>query len=275
MHETQGEPGITPGEPGASATDPGAGRQPVLRRALDVLDCFNGAAEVTVAGVCKATGLPPATVHRILASLTEWGAVERSSYGRYRLGTRLWKLVAGTPRWLRMRELAQPHLVDLHLATRATTYLVVPDGIDGVHTDRITRVRVTRPGIIPAIRRVPLHRTGAGRVLLAYSSSTRSALLRRAENDPVLADGVPILQEQLKQIRSSGYAVSHQDGAADRITVAAPVFDNQYRILASVVAAFPDTRISDPAPVVPRVVESARRLTADLAHYDSGLLGTE
>ena len=46
-------------------------KRSVLGRAFDILDCFAGGAELTVAGICERTGLPPATVHRMLAELVK------------------------------------------------------------------------------------------------------------------------------------------------------------------------------------------------------------
>ena len=45
----------------------------------------NGPPEQTHGMIMHATGFPPATVHRLLAELIEWGAVERTGRGRYRL----------------------------------------------------------------------------------------------------------------------------------------------------------------------------------------------
>src|SRR5690606_22559789 len=90
-------------------------KRSVLGRAFEILDCFAGGNEMTVAGICERTGLPPATVHRMLAALVEWEGVERLARGRYRLGARIWRLGIGAPQVRRLRELAQPYLVDLHL----------------------------------------------------------------------------------------------------------------------------------------------------------------
>ncbi|CAM5437952.1 hypothetical protein SHIRM173S_00814 [Streptomyces hirsutus] len=61
----------------------------MLARAFDILGCFTGGEpERSVADICAVTDLPPATVHRMLATLSEHGAIERTGRGRYRLGPR-------------------------------------------------------------------------------------------------------------------------------------------------------------------------------------------
>src|SRR5690606_29056895 len=108
------------------------------------------------------------TVHRILASLVEWGAVEHISHGRYQLGARIWNLGVGAPQMRLLREIAQPHLVDLHLQTRGSVYLIVRDGPDAIVADRITTVK--RTSVTKQMtRRTPLPATGAGRAILAFA----------------------------------------------------------------------------------------------------------
>ena len=73
-----------------------AGRT-VLSRAFAILDAFaDGGPEQTHGSITRATGLSPATAHRILAELVDWGAVERIGRGRTRIGLHLWRL--GRPR---------------------------------------------------------------------------------------------------------------------------------------------------------------------------------
>lgn len=233
----------------------------VLRRAFEILDCFDGAAEVTVAYVVERTGMSPATVHRMLASLVEWGGVERTGYGKYVLGERLWQLGVGVPQVRRLRDIAQPILVELHLATRGTVYLGVRNGLDGIYSDRITRVKSTQH-TARAARRMPLHRTGGGRVLLAYAPDAWAQL--QAQGDPALAPNLATLGTELTKIKELGVAVSLHDGLPGRSSVAAPVFGLSGGIIASISVAFPDTRIADPWSIVPQVRRAAHALTTEL-----------
>lgn len=238
-------------------------KRSVLGRAFEILDCFAGGTEMTVAGICEHTGLPPATVHRMLAALVEWEGVERLARGRYRLGTRIWRLGIGAPQVRKLRELAQPYLVDLHVATRGTVYLGVRDGADALFADRITRVRPTA-GSSHATRRMPLQATGAGRVLLAHSDDAWENLLDAAEHDHQLASLVPMLQRELDEIRASGIAVSRNDGLPGRTSVAAGVFGENGDIIATVAVAFPETRIPDPRTITAHVLRAARSISASL-----------
>jgi len=235
----------------------------VLGRAFLVLDCFAGGVEMSVSRIGQRTGLPPATVHRILASLVEWGGVEHVSHGRYRLGSRIWRLGVGAPQVRVLRELAQPYLVDLHIHTAGTVYLAVRDGADTVFSDRITRVRRSTDTRRVA-RRAPLEQSGAGRVLLAHSEEAWAQLEAVTEDSPEAKTRLEKLRGDLARIREQGVAISSNDGLQGRYSVACPVLGFDGVVVASIAVAFPDTRIPDPMTVVPRVMSTAQAISKDL-----------
>ena len=272
-------------------------KRSVLGRAFEILDCFEGGQEMTVAGICERTGLPPATVHRMLAALVEWEGVERLARGRYRLGARIWRLGVSAPQVRRLRELAQPYLVNLHMATRGTVYLGVRDGQDAVFGDRITRVKPTAASSF-VTRRMPLQSTAGGRVLLAYcedawaqvrkdaaldaedgsgayddgagaSGATSPAAGAQGAPTPGASapNGLAALERELAEIRSQGYGVMLNDGLPGRTSVAAPVFGELGTVVASLTVSFPETRIPEPRTILPQVLGTARAISTDLARH--------
>lgn len=262
-------------------------KRSVLGRAFEILDCFEGGQEMTVSGICEQTGLPPATVHRMLAALVEWEGVERLARGRYRLGARIWRLGVSAPQVRRLRELAQPYLVNLHMATRGTVYLGVRDGQDAVFGDRITRVKPTAASSF-VTRRMPLQSTAGGRVLLAYSDDAwqqvqrNAALAAGAYTTPLSDDdgdahsgdgltpypgGLAALERELAAIRAQGYGVIRDDGLPGRTSVAAPVFGELGTAVASLTVSFPETRIPEPRTILPHVLGTARAISADLSRH--------
>lgn len=257
------------------STDTGEeSRRSVLGRAFDILDCFAGGQEMTVAAICEQTGLPPATVHRMLAALVEWEGVERLARGRYRLGARIWRLGISAPQVRRLRELAQPYLVDLHMATHGTVYLGVRDGQEAVFGDRITRVKPTVASSY-VTRRMPLQSTACGRVLLAYSDDAwrrlqdevAAGVQHPSVTDPLTplrpAD-MAVLSRELAAIRAQGYGVTTNDGLKGRTSVAVPVFGELGSMVASLTVSFPETRIPDPRTILPHVLGTARAISRDL-----------
>ena len=145
-----------------------AGRT-VLSRAFAILDSFaDGPPEQTHGMIMRATGLPPATVHRLLAELIEWGAVERTGRGRYRLGLHLWRLGAQVPQGRELRDLALPYLQDLFEVTHQVVHLVVLDGNRALYLEKLE----ARPGCGACPRSAAgcrCTRPAPGKVLLAHA----------------------------------------------------------------------------------------------------------
>ena len=252
----------------AQKSEPQGEKRSVLGRAFDILDCFEGAGdEVSVAHIVEKTGLPPATVHRLLGTLLHWGGVERQAHGRYRLSDRVWRLGLGAPAVKRLHEIAQPILVQLHVATQGTVYLAVRDEGYGLFVDRITRIKST-PETMNASRRLPLDQTGGGRVLLAFSPDAQYERHLINKGNPAAARNKDDLREILDNIRRSGVAVTHDDVLPGRLSVAAPIFDAEKEIVASVSVTFREEKINPRAietALIPNVKKAARAISSEMA----------
>jgi len=251
------------------------GRRSVLGRAFDILDCFAEEPHQTIAGLCDRTGLPPATVHRMLANLVEWGAVERSARGEYCLGMRLWRLGWGVPSAREVRDLARPFMVDLYAATREIVVLASRDDDRLLLVDQIAGQRSGNAWRSERRRRVRLGVLAPGLVVLAHLPIPEVRRLR-TETDlglpPELADNEFRLLQALAQIRSCGFAVSRGNG---RGWVAAPVFDAECTLRSTVSMVIPDQRlnpsghgrlVSQAAQAVSRGLTERRREAERSAH---------
>src|SRR3954452_9442397 len=126
----------------------------VSSRALGILDAFHsGAPRLTLTEIAERSGTPLATTHRLLSELTDWGALNRRSDGRYEVGRKLWDLGLLAPVPLELRPVAAPFLHDLHTTIRDTVQLAVRDGLSALYVDPDLRARVGaggQPGGHPA-----------------------------------------------------------------------------------------------------------------------------
>lgn len=227
-------------------------KRSVLGRAFDILECFSGASEQSITGLCNETGLPPATVHRMLANLVEWGAVERQARGRYRLGRRLWLLGSDVPSSRVLKDTARPCLVDLHALTGQPAVLASADGPKMVVADVIAGRSNVREWAAP--RELSLTTTAPGLTLLA---NMEYAAARRLAGPQLAADDFR-LRQQFGEIRRNGVAVV-EDGRM--VWVSAPVFDEtgSVRTTMSVVSPVRSANV----PALTRVVVGAARAVSD------------
>lgn len=208
----------------------------MLGRAFTLLGAFRpGDRELSLAELCRRTGMAKPTAHRLLAELASLGAVERTA-GGIRLGLRLFELGQLVPRQRDLLEVAAPFLADLLEATRQTVHLGMLDGTDVVYVQKLVGHR--GPDIPSRLGgRMPAHCTGVGKALLAFSPPERTDAviatgLRRRTPRTVVAPG--LLRAELAAIRRRGIAEEHEESAAGIACVAAPVLGEDGHAVAAV-----------------------------------------
>ena len=248
----------------ASAEDtPTTGRS-VTAKVLALLASFTPVAqELTLSELARRARVSLPTAHRRVAELVEWGALERASDGRYRIGLRLWELASLAPRGLGLREAAMPLLEDLYEITRENVQLAVREGTEVVFVERITG-RDAVPVYTRVGGRFALHATGVGLVLLAHAplDIQQDVLENSLERySPKTITEPAALRAKLADIRRSGFAVSDGQVTTDALSVAAPITDPEGTVTAAVslVVRAADARPSALAPAVRSAARSISR----------------
>jgi DNA-binding IclR family transcriptional regulator len=237
----------------------------VLGRAFAILQMFHDGSEQTLPKITAGTGLAPATVYRMLAEMVEWGALERTGRGRYRIGLRLWQLGSQAPEGRELRDLALPFLQDLFEVTHEVVHLVVLDHDVALYLEKLE----ARPGVAvvsQVARALPLHATGPGKVLLAYSSQDYvdqiiSAGLKRYASKTITKPAV--LLQALADIRQNGFCLSRDEMTEGASSIAAPVRDGQNTVTASISVVVPSST-PNLAPLVPAVRVAALGISREL-----------
>lgn len=225
-------------------------KRSVLGRAFDILECFSASTEQSITSLCHDTGLPPATVHRMLANLVEWGAIERAGRGRYRLGRRLWRLGNEVPSSRTLKDIARPCLVDLHSATGEIALLASRDGDRFLVADIIAGRAQLRSWTPP--RQIGFSESAPGLVCLAH-----------APRDSAVAElATPISdfrqRQQFSEIRHNGVAIKQ---LGDMVWVSAPIFDESGAVRSTMSSVVPPNRLN--APALARAVAATARAASD------------
>lgn len=255
------------GDTALSASDaaPEAGRS-VTAKVFALLAGFTPAApELSLSELARRAELPLPTAHRRVAELVQWGALERTADGNYRIGARLVELASPSARGLGLREVATPYLEDLYEITNENVQLAVRQGTELVFVERITGRRAvplyTRFG-----GRFGLHATGVGLMLLAHAPAEiqadvlGSTLPRFSEK--TITDAA-VLREELAAIRDSGFAVSDGQIAADALSVAAPITTEDGTVIAAV-SLVVRAGSAQPTALAPTVRTAARAISRAL-----------
>src|SRR3954447_22297608 len=236
-----------------------------LGRAFRLLRAFRpGDVELSLAELCRRTGIPKSTAHRQLTELEGWEVVERTP-GGFRLGIRLFELGQLAPRQRGLHEAAEPVLASLREATHDTVHLAVAEGIEVVYVHKIDAVR--GPALPSRVGgRMPMYCTAVGKAVLAFSTSDQvhavvaAGLVRRTPRT-VIAPG--ILMRQLATVRQRGIAEEHEESVAGVACVAAPVLDAELRPVAAISISGRAGRL-DTARLGPAVRAAALQLSRAL-----------
>lgn len=254
-----------PAEPAAAAPVAGRPGIEVLNRAVDLLNAFTygPGSSLSLAEIARRTGLPKATLHRLLAALDVLGLVERTSAG-YQLGIRLFELGEHVPRKQKLREAALPFLQDLFEASHDTVHLAVLDGTDAVYLERI---RGHRP-INVASRvggRLPAYCTGVGKALLAFNpeAAMKASAMPLVARTAYTITNHQVLAEELARIRQAGIAYDREENTLGIVCVAAPILVDDRAIGAiSITCSPPRTDVERYAPAVKAAALGIRRTIA-------------
>ncbi|MER6127733.1 IclR family transcriptional regulator [Streptomyces sp. NPDC001795] len=241
----------------------GAPERSVVDRTLSILGTFNrDNRTLTLSDISRRSGLPVATVHRIVNKLHGWGALERCPDGGYSIGLRLWETAVLAPQ-AKLIEAAQPHLVELQRHTSAAATLAIRDGSDSICLSLLSNDRdlMTRCGDAGA--RLPLHATAVGLVLLAHASKVVQKEVcagpLRAYTPATITDGAA-LRRCLTNVRREGYVVVRSSLVEGRGGIAAPVRDCRGAVIAAVAAVAPLDNLQ-PTRLLPQVLATAEAVS--------------
>src|SRR3954454_1122460 len=141
----------------------------VTTKLLHILGAFSSDhPRLRASEVCRRSGLPFSTVHRLLTELVTHGVLEHCPDGRYAVGVRLWEVAALNPELALLRRVATPWMHELYAMSHGGVHLDVRVGAEGLCLDELNGAQADafhhRLG-----GRFPLRSTAGGHVLLAYA----------------------------------------------------------------------------------------------------------
>lgn len=210
--------GATPGEPGALSAS---------GKTLIVLEATLTHARFSE--VVAATGLPKATVHRIIATLAGHGFVTVDTRGEYLPGPRILQLAGQALRRIDISRVVQPFVDELVARVHCTVHVGVRNGDEVVY---LVRTDSDKPYRMPSRigDSVSMHATGIGKSILAQGDddaavryAARTGLPRRTATTITTLPG---LLDELADIRVKGYALDRGENVPGVACIAVPILDH-------------------------------------------------
>ncbi len=201
------------------------------------------ATDGTLSGLARETGLPIATVSRLMATLEQAGAVARDKKV-YRIGPTVAELANGHPASYDMLSLATAHLHGLVASTGETAGIAEPVGPDYVHLGQVAAAHDVSVRDWTGFRSPP-HAGCIGFVLMAHWDATALAdyLGRPLERfSPATMIDPTSIERRLAQVRAQGWLWTTDEYAQGVTTVAAPILDRRGHAVGSLYVHGPSYR---------------------------------
>ena len=218
-----------------------------LDRIYEILNLFNlQNKEWTLSEISQQLLLPKSTTFRFLAALKMRGLLNSVSNGnRYRLGYQLMHWGDLAKNSIELREIALPVLYNLVEKTDETAILSVRDGTSCVWIEQVESKQpirwVKQIGV-----RLPLHAGSSAKILLAFlpdyevEKILNSIELYRIQ--PSTITDKQKMMEEIRSIRSRGYAISFEEVNRDTMGIAGPVYNYSGQIVAGLGIIAPISR---------------------------------
>ncbi|MDQ7908160.1 IclR family transcriptional regulator [Phytohabitans sp. ZYX-F-186] len=219
-----------------------------------------------LADIAAATGLPKATVHRILRVMVDRGLARPTGDGGYVSGPRMLALAGRVMHRLDLPAQVRPHLEELHRRTGRTVHLALLSGDEAVYVAKVEGDKPYRLASRVGMS-LHLHSTSIGKAILAALGdgevagvAERTGLPRRTPRTITDVDG---LLAEVAATRVRGWAEDHEENEAGVCAAGAAVYDHTGHVVGGVSAA---TLVLEAGPdqVGPEVVMTARQISKAL-----------
>ncbi len=212
-------------------------RVPAVIRTMAILEYVSKHSGTTFTEIYTQLKIPRTSAFQLLQTLLEFGLLRRSQDGtKYHLGFRLFELGSLAVTDIDLRQAAKPIMRKLVMGTSYTCHLGLLDRLDAFYLLKIDANEYFRWHSWEG-QRFHLHCTAIGKTLLAWmDEELRDQILgegplpKRTERTMTDPDQV---REHLKIIRSRGWSLGDQENLDLVRAVAAPVFNANGRITAS------------------------------------------
>lgn len=247
-----------------------------LQRGLRLLQLFSESSHgLTAKQVAGRSRLPVSTVHRFLANLETAGFLNCSGDGVYQLGIACFAIGQAALAQLDIRRVSLPYLEELNRKTRETIHLTLRHGLSAVYVEKLDspeQLRIhSRIGAA-----VPLYCTAVGKVMLAYMpDEERERVLPQLGLKRLTPNTVGNLQElaaELYRVRKNGYACDLEEHELHIRCIAAPVWDHQGEVSASVSITAPMVRmaVTRLRQLAPLIQTAGLQISRELGYPNGG-----
>lgn len=199
-----------------------------------------------MADLCKISGLPRATVYRIVDALRAEGLVAEAQPGNtFVLGPRLINLASRSWEAFDLRTIAHPTIERLRDETGETVHLAVPSGLEMIYIDKLESAQAVRMTSRIGTR-ITLYSSSVGKAYLAaLPANERDELLGKITFNrytPHTITQRKALEAELKATLKRGYSLDREETEMEIRCVGAAIVDAAGRPVGGISVSVPKYR---------------------------------
>lgn len=244
----------------------------LISRVVNILRVFSDSRQTaSVTEIARLTDLHPSTTHRILQALVSEGLLDQDSRSeKYRLGYGLIELGEIAKKSVSLLEIIRPYMVELHNITHE--YVTVDtlninmwevNTLDYIETTDY-RIKIQpSPGVS-----LPANCAATGKVQLAYILQKSSSICEKKLKGltPYSITDPTHFMEHLTKVRNEGYAVSDEELELGYVSVSAPIFDYQNKLVGAISVGAPKVRFTQQKVdlLVDPIIQIAKSISREL-----------
>jgi len=240
-----------------------------LNKALDIIGAVSQLGSAGIREISSKTGFPPATTHRIAATLVKRRFFNQDPVTKtYSLSLRFLELGTKVQQQFDLPTIARPHLQKLMSETGESANLAIRDGDSVVYLDQVQNDNSMLKIFTRLGTRAPLFSTGVGKMLLSqWNKPDLEAYLKRTHLIPytshTLVNRNQLIRE-LERISARGFAVDNEEMEEGVRCVAALVFDHRQRVAAAVSISGAAMRITENR--IENIGDTVKQCALDISH---------
>ncbi|ASV69447.1 IclR family transcriptional regulator [Cytobacillus sp. FSL W7-1323] len=246
-----------------------------VSRALDIIDMISlRKYGMGVTEIANEMDINKSSVHRILSTLVKYGYIEQvKDSGKYKVGYKILNISTRLLDSIDIRSEAKLYLQDLEQKTNEVIHLVVPDNDEVVYIEKLDGNEALRMHSSVG-KRAPMHCTSVGKAILAHQpvQVVKDIIQRKGlkpHTEHTITDEMALL-ENLKMIKTKGFALDLEENENGIVCIAVPIFDYQNNVCAAISVSGPLIRMSQERlqELAPFMVDIGKSVSIRLGYLD-------
>lgn len=221
---------------------------PALARGLRLLETMAARPEGCSMTELSSSGIPFATLFRMLTTFTEYGYIRRLSDGRYQVTGKLYQLASSALGSTSLVSLAEGPMRKLRDLCRETVLLAILHGDEGVILHQEISSYPVKV-VLETGHHFPLHSAAPAKAILAFLPEHELEELTGKIDFVRFTDRTICTREdflkELEVVRRTGAAFDRGEEDAELRCVSVPVFDTRGRVAAALWISGPCSRLTD------------------------------